>query len=70
MIYIDIDEIGHKPYLEIWVKKQQNPVVRELLNECIAKYLDKVLTVKKTRCKELVVTSQYSCVINLCKLFD
>ena len=27
MIYIDIDEIGHKPYLEIWIRKQQSKPV-------------------------------------------
>lgn len=54
MIYIDIEEIGHKPYLEIWIRKQQSKPVKEILQECIDKYLEKVLTVKRTRCKELV----------------
>mmetsp|Transcript_9247 Transcript_9247/g.8696 ORF Transcript_9247/g.8696 Transcript_9247/m.8696 type:complete len:154 (-) Transcript_9247:520-981(-) len=44
--------------------------MREHLEELVAKYVQKVLNVKKAQCKELVPTSISSCVFNLCRLFD
>jgi len=41
-----------------------------MLNECIDKYLEKVLMIKKTNCKEIVKTSESACVRNFCNLYD
>lgn len=70
MIYLDIEELGWKPLVDQWVSEKPSEEFREFLEELINKYIPKVLKVKKTQCKELVASSETSCVINLCKLFD
>lgn len=71
MIYLDIEELGWRPYVNQWIlSKPGSDEHREFINELFEKYVPKVLKVKKTQCKELVPTSETACVINLCKLFD
>jgi dynein heavy chain len=70
MIYMDIDELGWEPGMEMWIKGKQSEEEREHLRELVEKYFLKVLKVKKTQCKELVWTSESACVIGFCKLFD
>eukprot|EP00117_Sycon_ciliatum_P019779 scpid3161/ scgid17821/ Dynein heavy chain 2, axonemal; Axonemal beta dynein heavy chain 2; Ciliary dynein heavy chain 2 len=70
MIYVDIEDLGWRPYVEVWIEMKTDSEVRELLEEMIEKYLPKVLQIKKAQCKELVPTSEFSCVRNMCQLFD
>ena len=71
MIYLDIEELGWRPYVTQWIlSKPGTDEQREFINDLFEKYVPKVLKVKKTQCKELVPTSETACVINLCKLFD
>jgi dynein heavy chain len=70
MIYLDLEEMGWKPIVAVWVAKHTNKAVRDHLTELFEKYVGKVLSVKRTSCKELVVTSESACVQNLCGLFD
>ena len=70
MIYMDIDELGWKPYVEQWIQLKPDEHYREFLDEIVKKYVQKVLNVKKAQCKELVSTSVSACCQNLCKLFD
>lgn len=69
MIFMDIDELGWEPHMAMWIKQKPEDI-RDHLNEFVDKYLPRVLKVKRIQCKELVKTSETSCVINLCKLFD
>ncbi len=39
MIYMDIDELGWKPYIEMWVASKPNEPLRELLDELVKKYV-------------------------------
>lgn len=54
MIYLDIEELGWKPIVDMWIKSKSSPELKELLGELINKYVPKVMKVKKTSCKELV----------------
>ena len=70
MVYMDLEELGWEPYMAMWIKQKEGEELRELLKVLVAKYIPKVLKVKKTQCTELVTTSETACVINLCRLFD
>jgi len=70
MVYMDLDDMGWRPYVGVWVEGKTNKVIRDHLNELFEKYVPKVLQIKRTTCKELVETSESACVQNLCKLFD
>ena len=70
MVFVDIDDLGWKPYVEIWIENKEDQELREILDELINKYLAKVLQVKKLQCKELVQTSEVACVKCMCQLFD
>lgn len=48
MIYLDIEELGWKPIVDMWIKSKQSQDMKDLLNELFNKYLPKVLKVKKT----------------------
>ncbi len=63
MIYMDIDELGWRPFVTQWIaSKPGTDDYREFLTELFEKYVPKVLKVKKTSCKELVETSETACV--------
>jgi dynein heavy chain len=48
MIYMDIEELGWKPFVDMWIASKQNELLRELLEELVKKYIQKVLNIKKT----------------------
>lgn len=62
MVYVDIDDLGWRPIIEVWVEQKEDKELRDLLEELIAKYLHKILQVKKVQCTELVPTSETACV--------
>ena len=71
MVFVDIEDLGWKPLVDVWIEQKEDNDLKELLTEFINfKYLNKVLQVKKLQCKELVPTSEVAWVRNLCKLFD
>jgi dynein heavy chain len=73
MIYLDIEELHWKSsIIESWIKGKadQKEDFQERLRECVANYLEKVITVKKVSCRELVKTSESACIRNFCNLFD
>lgn len=82
MVFMDIDELGWQPFAEVWVRgklaeAQANNIKHInkdycdfLLDQCVYKYIPKILKCKKDHCQEMVKTSDVSQVRNLCKLFD
>jgi dynein heavy chain len=70
MIFMDIEDLGWRPYVDVWIEKKEEEARRELLEELFEKYVSKVLSIRRTQCTELIPTSEFSCVINLCRLFD
>jgi dynein heavy chain len=70
MIYLDLEELGWEPYMSQWIKGKKGEDFRTQLRDLVEKYVPKVLKVKKTVCKELVVSSETACIICLTKLYD
>jgi len=70
MIYLDLDELGWKPYVDMWIEGKESPDLRLFLEDKFSKYVPKILKIKKTMCQELIKTSESACVFNLCRLFD
>ena len=73
MIYMDVEELGYKPVLEMWIKTKARDFGEDYgqnLTDWVALYLLKVLTVKRTFCSEMVKTSEIACVKSFCGLFD
>lgn len=73
MVYLDLDELGWKPCFEQWVSSKVDKYGQDYadrLTEFKDKWLEKVLTIKKTHCKELVKTSETACVRSMTFLFD
>lgn len=73
MIYMDVDELGYTPYLDMWVKEKTAQFGEDYgtnLKEWVQKYLVKVLTVKRVHCHEMVKTSEIACIKCFCNLYD
>ena len=72
MVYLDIEELGWKPIIKSWLatKEEHGKEFKDFLSETAFRYLDKVITTKRTTCKELVASSDSACVRNLCSLYD
>ena len=70
MIYLDIEQLGWRPMVDMWIESKESEEMRLHLEELFDKYVPKLLQVKRTQCKELVATSESACVRNLMSLFD
>lgn len=73
MIYMDAEELGWKPYMDMWIIDKQKAFGQdygESLKEWVQKYLIKVLNVKRIYCKEMVATSEVACIKSFCNLYD
>ena len=56
MVFVDIEDLGWKPLVDVWIEQKEDNDLKELLTEFINfKYLNKVLQVKKLQCKEQLV---------------
>jgi len=72
MVFMDIEELGWKPIMAMWVasKTDKGEDFVANLEEIVQKYVAKVLNVKRLQCKELVKTSESACINHMCRLFD
>jgi len=74
MIYCDVEGLGWQPYVDSWLDaKKANEDSAELvapLQALVEKYVARFLEFKRVNCTEMTPTSQLSCVISMCKLFD
>ena len=69
MVYLDINELGWKPYVDSWIEKKEDPYVKDFFYEMFDKWIPKILKTKKL-CKELVPVLESNAVISLCRLMD
>ncbi len=68
MIYMDLEELGWKPYFEQWIvakKDTRGQDFADKLTELTAKWVIKVLQIKKLSCVELVASSENACMRSL-----
>ncbi|CEL98551.1 unnamed protein product [Vitrella brassicaformis CCMP3155] len=72
MVYLDVIDLGWKPYVDTWVTKQTSLSGdhRSLLASFFEKYVDQVLKARRDQCKEVVPISEVNGVMSLCRLFE
>jgi len=73
MIYMDIEELGYRPYLEMWILEKKHTFGEDYgqsLSDWVIKYLEKVIKVKRLECTEMVTTSECACIRALTNLYD
>lgn len=72
MIYIDASELGWNTYTESWLARRfkTDEEAITLHRDLFEKYLPRVLKFKELNCTEPVKVSDFSCVMNLCTLYD
>lgn len=69
MVYLDINDLGWRPYMESWVEKWADPILQETLFEMVERWIPKLFKQRKW-CKELVSCSETNLIISLCNLLD
>jgi len=70
MVYMDINELGWKPYVDSWIDKKKDAELRAYLDELFYKWIRPLLETKRKFCKELVPCNNVNLVISLCKVLD
>eukprot|EP00981_Chlorochromonas_danica_P004175 scaffold838_cov160-Ochromonas_danica.AAC.12 len=72
MIYIDASELGWRTYTESWLtaRFRGDEENTNLHRDLFEKYLPKLLKFKERNCNEPVKVSDFSCVMNLCTLYE
>lgn len=60
MIYLNVEDLGWKPFVQSWMAKKSQPVLVETLWKLINKYMEAVLEFKRLHCRvRLRCISQY-----------
>eukprot|EP00803_Ostreobium_quekettii_P003801 evm.model.scf_837.1 EVM.evm.TU.scf_837.1 scf_837:4442-7048(+) len=70
MIYLNVEDLGWKPFVQSWMAKKSNTVLVETLWRLIDKYMEAVLEHKRMNCRDLVPCDRLSLVRTFTKLFD
>lgn len=47
MVYLDLNELGWKPYVDSWIEKKEDSYLKEFLSEMFDKWLPKILKTKR-----------------------
>jgi len=69
MVYVDIQELGWRPYVYSWVDTKEDLELRDYLEECFDKWVPNILKAKRN-CKDLVPCLDVNLVMSLCKFLD
>ncbi|KAG1668463.1 hypothetical protein FOA52_005236 [Chlamydomonas sp. UWO 241] len=70
MIYLNVEDLGWRPFVTSWLATKKDDVLVEKLNGHIDKYMEAALEHKRHHCRELVATDRLSCVRAFTRLFD
>ncbi|KAF5831208.1 dynein-1-beta heavy chain, flagellar inner arm I1 complex [Dunaliella salina] len=70
MIYLNVEDLGWRPYITSWLNKKTVPGMVDMLVKLIDKYMESCLEYKRLNCRELVPTDRLSCVRTFTRLFD
>lgn len=70
MVYVDITDLGWRPYIDSWLAKMAEPQEREQLRGLVDRCLPKLLTIKATRCSEPVPVAELGCIRSLCDMYS
>lgn len=69
MIYLDINDLGWRPYLESWIDGVKDVTVQEYMFDYVEKWVPRLFKARKL-CKELVQCSESNLIISMCNLLD
>eukprot|EP00898_Chlorokybus_atmophyticus_P005400 jgi/Chlat1/5861/Chrsp4S06373 len=70
MIYMNVEDLGWRPFVESWLAKKTDASIVDTLRRMIEKCVDAALEFKRKECRELVATDRQTAVRSLCHLFD
>jgi dynein heavy chain len=71
MIYVDVADLGHMPYVTSWVQRMfPEEQDAEFHMKLFTKYVDPLLEFKRKRVTELVPVENFNSVISLCNLYE
>ena len=71
MVYVDVADLGHEPYLAAWLKRTfEREDERGIYAGFFTKYVDPLLAFKLRFATELIPQSAFSVVITLCSLYE
>lgn len=73
MIFVNLSDLGWKPYIQSWVLKIKDETIQEFLNEMIEKWFTRLFAKKramKDEFKEHVPTLEVSIIVTFTKLLD
>ena len=51
MIYLNVEDLGWRPFITSWMALKKEPLMVELLNRLIDKYMDVLLEYKRLHCR-------------------
>ncbi|CAM9519888.1 unnamed protein product [Discosporangium mesarthrocarpum] len=72
MIFLDVDELGWKPFVASWLEKRfrESEDVKKFHADLFAKYVEKVISFKEANVTEPVPIGNFNAVLSLCTLYD
>lgn len=70
MIYMNVEDLGWRPYVTSWLARKSDAVLVETLNVMFDKYAGPALEYKRRNCSEMVSITALNAIISLCTLFD
>lgn len=73
MIFVNLSDLGWKPYIQSWILKIKDESVQEFLNELVEKWFTRLFNKKrqmKDEFKEHIPTLEVTIVITFTKLLD
>lgn len=78
MIYLDVADLGWKPYVESWIQRRFEDSVHTVsrqqdeahMRSMFEKYVPALLDARRRHCTETVKTTDFAAVISLCNLLD
>eukprot|EP01107_Rhizomastix_libera_P003543 TRINITY_DN1618_c0_g1_i1.p1 TRINITY_DN1618_c0_g1~~TRINITY_DN1618_c0_g1_i1.p1 ORF type:complete len:3854 (-),score=1122.51 TRINITY_DN1618_c0_g1_i1:31-10566(-) len=70
MIYIDVRDVGWRPYVASWINGRAEKESHELLKQLFDKHVQNVIDFRAKECKELIPTTELNAVISLCNIYD
>jgi dynein heavy chain len=73
MIFLNLNDLGWRPYIQSWIMKIKDEQVQEFLTDIVEKLLAKLFNKKKSNkdaFKELIPILDINIAISLTKLFE
>lgn len=70
MVYVDMSDMGWRPYIDSWLGRVGDAQEREQLRALVDRCLPKILSIKSTRCTEPVKVAELAAIRSLCDMYN